>query len=408
MATHPSGPLFPDCWRTQHVSQKIGSAHKSSQRGGGGGGRLSEAAQTLRRLVERTAPYLPKKAVRALFAHLVQLLVFNKNKLVEPVAADYFRAICFLLKYKPHLDHLDEWQWLDILEVCFALLLGDDVKGGEHFSDDDSLISGAQGSIIVRPSGVVLQDDDIVPRPTATAASSHLNISVMQCIRQLFLTPSAPYNLHGKTILIKFCRFFHAFPTEPSTHLDAITALNCALSNLTMNSSACVSKVAPTLWSTVVGMWNTRISQLKEQVVITLRHLFAFIVPRGEDESYDGMLETCIQQLCDCIVVRGRVENLNLDNLALGLHPEPALPSQVFHAQTYRLGQGFMPTDAIAWAILELGSDCMAALLQISDVIRPARVEGLNERKRRRVRQMLTNNMGPIQMSYFIFQTHSD
>lgn len=85
---------------TKKSSSKNTSSNAASNR-------LGDAAAAVRWLTETAVQRLNKKVVKALLAHLIQTMVYQ-GELLAPVSLDYIKAVRCLVRWTPHLEHLDE------------------------------------------------------------------------------------------------------------------------------------------------------------------------------------------------------------------------------------------------------------------------------------------------------------
>ncbi|GAA5978039.1 hypothetical protein JCM11641_006607 [Rhodosporidiobolus odoratus] len=114
--------------RNAYVAKKTGPNEK----------RLDEAAGLVKVVAEKVTARLSKKTARALINHLTQLVAVGGE--LQHFALLYLKALRAVLSYQPHLDHLDERQWTDIVSLCFAGALGDKVKIGREFEEEVAML----------------------------------------------------------------------------------------------------------------------------------------------------------------------------------------------------------------------------------------------------------------------------
>jgi ataxia telangiectasia mutated family protein len=348
--------------------------------------KLREAAQTLRWLTERSVTRLSRKVVKALFSHILQMVVY-KESLFEPVAFDYIKALRAVLTYQPHLDHLEPETWTNIVFFCFNVLLGDvvdskynleeDGSGESHEEVEDSDEDGEEG----RPSGSKKRARRASPPGAHASTSASVSVSGLsrhapavsleqiECaaiVSVLLNSASAPYLADPgdpaklpRQIFKRLNRFFETYPTDTSAHQDMISALNAALQHLELNTMSLVTSFGIRIWSHLLSLWGTKTKAMKEGIVIALRTLFPLLAHSDQQPEFvEGI--TRFAKLMDAEVeLRGGLEALSLDSLRLEIGQDESKRG-AFETKTFRVGNQFEGSHALAWAALELQADCLA------------------------------------------------
>ncbi|KAK4700270.1 serine-protein kinase ATM, partial [Phenoliferia sp. Uapishka_3] len=355
--------------------------------------RLEEATNLVRWTVEKVHVELSRKAIKAVLKHLIQMAAYGGK--LQSFALTYLKCLRALLQYAPHLEHLDIPTWTDIVSLCFAGTLGDNIKVGKEFADDEAMeldddFVGVRGSL--RHT-----DEDDVDSATRRTATQE-DIELVGCIEAAFRSKSAPFHTYSKIIFIKFSRFFRQFPHETTAHLPALTALNRAFAELDLNDQKTMREVGTQLWPHILGLWASKNTGLKEQVVMALKYLLPFISHLHTNDAILTLIEAKIQPLLDAVmsepIMRWREGyELDVDNLRLGLDEGKmstrTTVSQPFSYSTMRHGHEFSAKHAVAWAVLELGAESLAKLHMLSEAARSGRTpevpqtpEGSNRNKR--------------------------
>ena len=86
--------------------------------------RLTDAANTIRWLVESAVAYLGKDAMGQVLHHLRDEIVL-RMEILTPIALDYAKAIKCILGFKPHLEHISDGDWNRLLALAFNVVLRD-------------------------------------------------------------------------------------------------------------------------------------------------------------------------------------------------------------------------------------------------------------------------------------------
>ncbi|GAA5887702.1 hypothetical protein JCM16303_003731 [Sporobolomyces ruberrimus] len=348
--------------RNASVSKKTATTDK----------RLDEAAQMVRWLANKVNRYLSRKVVKALINHLTQMIAINGK--LQAYALTYAKALRTVLAYPPHLEHLDERQWTDITMLCFSAVLGDKIKVGQNFSDLEAMDLDGDDEPNQR-RGLDEGDDNstqpIVPKQTANA----LEIELVGCLEVVFRSSSSPFVTHAQAILRKFLRFFRLFPSETTAHLAALVALNRALSELELNDQCSMRQLGPHVWPHILAHWSTKNALLKEQIIVSLRYLFPFVIPRQHPHrstNEPSVIERA-KALYEAVLTEPTIRwresfVMDIDHLSLGIEEEKRSGVRAaFTATTFRIGGGFDEKDAVAWCIAELGADALARVYEVVD-----------------------------------------
>ncbi|GAA5938292.1 hypothetical protein JCM10213_003256 [Rhodosporidiobolus nylandii] len=382
--------------------------------------RLDDAAQLVRFCVEKSVQQVSRKTAKAVVNHLTQMIASggssssSSSRDLPPYALTYLKALRAVLSHPPHLEHLDEKQWTDVVALCFSGALGDKIKIGQEFADenamelddDASLPRGALRNGTPRAAGS--DEDELAPSASTSRGgrgksrrdekrtATPVEIELLHVLDCAFRAHSAPFLPYAHAILSKFLRFFARFPGETSAHLPALSALNRALQELDLNDQKSMRRIGARMWGSLVGLWQTKSAGTKEMVVVALRLLFPFVVPSpatlavaaagggggaAREDERDGARKA--RELYDAVLsepgIRWReAYELDIDVLRLGVSPPSPTPSsssssapqageRAFHAQTFRLASGFDDKHAVAWATVELGAMALARVAEVGE-----------------------------------------
>ncbi|GAA5846422.1 hypothetical protein JCM9279_001368 [Rhodotorula babjevae] len=360
--------------------------------------RLDDAAQLVRALVEKVHRVVSRKTAKAIVAHLTQTSAVQGK--LQPYALTYMKALRTVLAYPPHVEHLDERQWTDIVTLCFSALLGDKIKIGQDFVDDAAMDFDDDdengGGQQVGGSALRAGLDEEMAHPSKTRRTANpTEIELVGVIEVVFRSKSSLFLVYAQAIFRKFLRFFRLFPAETTAHLSALVALNRVFAEVDLNDQRSMRRIGPHLWRHVLALWPTKSASLKEQVVMALRYLFPFVVPPPLRSSTDGGASANgagvagdlaavarAKELYEAVLAEPSIRwrdayVLDLDALRLGLGSSTAGPSsggggggaRAYDAQTFRLGTGFDDKHAVAWGVVELGADALARIYEVEDAV---------------------------------------
>ncbi|KAJ7658097.1 hypothetical protein B0H17DRAFT_1213256 [Mycena rosella] len=397
--------------------------------------RLTDAANTVRWLTERTAQYLNNPVAQALLDHLYRTMM-HKNDLLEPVALDYIKALRHLLEWTPHLDRLDVNRWVGIVEMAFNVVLGDPIKNSFCNDPAESCASPAPVPMEVDDSEFFLENDDesdassmtspskkrrrrggtAAPAPSSLRSPSKPRRNKIPSKEQNELVPilflllrssSAPLLLQDvaylpSSILLRLQRFLEIYPADASLYYDYLLTLISTLSHLSLNRKDSVVRFAQGSWDLLVSLWGTKNKAMKECLVAVLRVLFPFLTAHGKSRatSYDWSMGIAqLWRLLDGEAEsRWGVDGLSLECLRLELADPEDGDSCAFVARTFRAGYNFDTTQALAWAILELQADCAEKLFQHSESIHSQPAPSTrNSNKRTRVENPISSLLDSMQ-----------
>lgn len=179
------------------------------------------------------------------------------------------------------------------------------------------------------------------------------------------LSPTMPYL--GSSILRRLHRFIEVYPADTSMHHDYILSVSATLSHLALNKKRDVTTFARGAWDGLVGLWGTKNKRMKEGLVGVLRVLFPFYTATDDEYSSNGPSSkfNCSDGIGKLWYLldgeaesRWGVEGLLLDSLRLEVAEDREDDRGAFVMNTFRAGWHFDRSQALAWAILELQTDC--------------------------------------------------
>jgi ataxia telangiectasia mutated family protein len=395
-------PVFQALFHT--VRTELEAANKASSKSTTSAAnaerRLSDAASVVRWLTERTAHLLNKGVVRALFEHFLQTMV-RRGRLVTPVALDYAKALRCLVTYTPHLEHMEDETWVEMVELAFNVIMNDlittrfvqDVEDGSAGADDLELYleddpmeddnevppltrkrarRNSAGTPVPSSSKTKSQSGRDSKAPARQVPVSLEQVEFMSLLSVLFRSPSSPllspdFLFLPSSILLRLQRFLDIYPPDTSLQHDYLLALSSTLSTLSLNKKYLVEKFARSSWDGLVRLWGTKNKRMKEGVIVVLRILFPFVASVSGLADANGPPFDCAESIGRLwYLLNGEAESrwgvdcLSLDCLRLEMVKTDSRSDEIgpFVANTFRSGWSFDEGQALAWAILELQADC--------------------------------------------------
>jgi len=368
--------------------------------------RLAEAANVVRWLIGRTVQHMNMKVVKDCIEHLTRTL-HGDDSVFGAVALDYSKALRSIVAFRPHLDHLNKNIWLHITTMAFNVVLKDpidaDLNGeanemevdqhtdvpSDMYDDDEEAgqpgpstpVKGKKRSRANSGPTPILSPRKSQTQRRRTVFSVTLEqVEFVSILRILLSTPTAPF-LHPSfsflpaAVLQRLQRFLERYPADSSLLRDYISILSAVLDHLSLNKKREVEQFALSTWEGLIGLWGTKDKNLKEGLLVVIRHLFHFITAPAVSEEklpkYDwaqniGSLWNLLDAEAES---RWGADGLSLEALRLVVdvtQPNFRVQDGPFVAKTFRAGWNFDSGQALSWAILELQADCTAKVRILS------------------------------------------
>ncbi|SPO27943.1 related to TEL1 - telomere length control protein [Ustilago trichophora] len=335
--------------------------------------RLQRAAQMLRSLVDKAAPLLTRKVVKALVTHILQMLN-HRGTLFRPVAPAYSSALCSILKQHHHVDHLDPEDWSAAASLCFAILLGRDLDAATTTTNLEEWLPTIPNSVAsgVQRRGLSLED-------AVTA----------ECLRYLMACSVAPLLGPGGlalSLLADYTRFLLAFPVESSAHLPAITGLVFLLEHLELNNTRQVVFAALSLRNVLLGLCKSKNQLLKIQLLLLLRIVVPLIASLANKRSEVALPQdpaalhslrteaiTFLELVHDTLLrdpdTRWALEPVRIDALVFrrpqNQQAELSCPSLILCNSAFFISPYSSEQDTMAWCRVGLQVDIIDALMTL-------------------------------------------
>jgi serine-protein kinase ATM len=312
--------------------------------------------------------------------------VIHRGELVAPIALDFIKSIKTIVSFQAHMDHLDDTNWVAILELAFNVVLRDPLRHPFREEEDDEYSYDSNDNapddvdMEFQPSTSAAQSRkrqrNSSPMPSHSlksqrrvpVAASNEQVECASIIYVLLRVRSTPLlsklfpNL-AAAVLKRLRRFLTIYPTDSSLHRDYLLTVSATLSHLSLNRKRDVEAFARHSWPDLVDLWGTGTKSpwIKEALVSVFRVLFPFLTAI---ESPSKIWRDGVSKLWYLLEAesenRWGVDGLFLESLRLEMASPREYDSdrQPFIASTFRAGWHFDSKQALAWAILELQADC--------------------------------------------------
>ncbi|KAI0091661.1 hypothetical protein BDY19DRAFT_638931 [Irpex rosettiformis] len=376
--------------------------------------RLSEAASTVRFLVEKGTKAFTKALRRQILDHIVSNMKYQ-GRLIDAVALDYVKAMKCLFAWTPHLEHLEDNNWVKLVELSFNIILEDPFRKGleeqvqpteeqptEQSDEEEGVSESVTSPRKRRLAGLSRATASPVPSSSRSLPVSLEKIEFASLLSMLLRSPNAPiiserHPLLPAALLNRLERFLVQYPADTSLHRDYLTALSATLSQIALNEQKLTVKFAKATWPALVGMWSTKNQRLKEDLVVILRMLFPYFTSALDEGEYDDGLSRLWKLLDGEAQSRWGVDSLSMDSLRFEIAKDETEPtSSAFAARTFRYGWHFESNQALAWVILELHADCGEKLYRLSESVHAI---GGPSSKRRKINNPVEALLSSIRVS---------
>src|SRR5258708_6357624 len=342
--------------------------------------KLADVASKLRELVQKTASRINRPVLRALVNHLLQTMV-HKGDLLEPVALDYAKSLVFLFQTTPlHLDHLETKVWVNLLHMCFSVIVGRRVVIDRLFDEDmkamveDNVAHDKRGALEGlasprkrRSSPEVM--NSLEDKPSEILVTQ-VQVEMANLVKTLMPSTSYPYMStefpHLVPALLKrFQDFFFLYSPDTSIQPQIFAALTTLLRNVSYNCIQAVTDFGHATWKCILALFSSKHRHIKEDVIVTLKLLLPFItspmeyVNQPNERHVSDNLRALVRRIQSEAENRtkGVLEQLSLDHIRLQ-HMADGEDGGVFYLGTIRSADTLTSSQALTWAMLDLQADC--------------------------------------------------
>lgn len=334
-------------------------ALKSNSRGPSGS-RLSACASVIRTAVDVFWRNLRTKSVRAIIDHITDTLPTPGEALWEPLSVDYAKSLAALLRYPPHVEHLGDDDWEQLMTFCLRSLgLQEDEdsqhsrRNGRRSTLDDYVDAGSGRSTPLTPSLTIRE------RPVGDKSVIE---EVLICIQLLTASSNAPVQGFAEKILRGLAEFVKSTPIAGSAHQAAFNSINTVVTKVLFDQSALVRVFLLDLIPVIRRLWATKHIGLKDELLVTISLCIIFLgdsARREPSEFLADLVEGLMNTLYSEYTKRPEKEILQLDELTFCQGDLTQLAKPIIRP---RLGNAKSEHNwTVIWA--------MASLLQLAEDI---------------------------------------
>ncbi|KAJ5893828.1 hypothetical protein N7495_005519 [Penicillium taxi] len=311
--------IFESLFQSIAVEKSIynKAASKSSSKGPSASAtRLSAYASVIRTAVDIFLRNIRSKSFRAIVEHITETIPAPGEGLWELLSVDYTKCLSSLLSYPPHIEHLADAAWDDLVDYCLAAI------GFQSIVD---------GRLSIRSSYWSTQDDlDAIdgrstPSRVATtiattekqAGDRNAIREVLTCLQLLITKSCAPTQAAAEKILQGLVDFVKSPSMAGNLHQLAISSINTVVSRVIFDQSDLARSSLLDLIPTIRRLWTTKLHNLKDELLATLMLCIVVLVDTcrtNASELLNSSVEGLVNFLLSDIVKRSEKELLQIDD----------------------------------------------------------------------------------------------
>ncbi|KAL2011470.1 hypothetical protein VTN00DRAFT_4188 [Thermoascus crustaceus] len=282
--------------------------------------RLSTCASVLRVAVEASLRNLRTKSVHAVVDHIIQTIPAPGEGLWEPLGSDYMKCLRTLLQYPPHVEHLGECEWQDLVSFCLRNL-GHVESGGSQLSIRNSHRAPSEGfDVSSSRSTPVRITQSQAGRSGQSDGKSNTGIveNAAVCLKLLTETSNAPVQRAARKILTGLTDFLISFPHAGNAHQAAFSTINTVILKVLCDQSDLIRGFILDIIPVIRRLWTTKLSALKDEILVTIMlcmDLLANTSRRSPSESLAELVEGLADVLHSEYLKRPEKEILQIDDI---------------------------------------------------------------------------------------------
>lgn len=297
------------------------------------GTRLSNGAAALRLVLEVGVGRLRTKTVNALIEHITEALPLSEGGFCEHLEDAYPKCLRTLLSHAPHVEHLGEAAWQDLVDFCLGGIEPTDVVDDSQVSSRISTRFRSEtpdASIRATPNRPLGRQDSRASRQGTKDGSDEL----MFCLQLLVSCPSAPVISRAKPVFDALIHFLTRSNAISRSHPAAFVTFNAVLTRTMTERLDLAHSYMVLILPIIKRLWTSKSVQLKDQLLITLLCGLRLFRSKSASQTLEEntilVLESLIEILQADYCKRQDRDSLQLDDLHLfpcnGLQGQPLMP----------------------------------------------------------------------------------
>ncbi|KAF2138836.1 uncharacterized protein K452DRAFT_320941 [Aplosporella prunicola CBS 121167] len=324
---------------------------------------LTRLAAAINLTLESCIRQIEIKTVKVVIIFILDVLE-NLEDHSEQLRVDFHKCLRLVLSYPPHVEHLPKNIWNTILEYCL-----DGISSFQHRSVSGSSFhhtgttSGARGtpdpSAESTPRSSFMRDSSNIDRHSSGSSGSIAMNELVYCVRYLTSATNAPlFDKAYQRILFVLIEWLQAPRGIIGAYVEAFTAINHIISRISLDFGAVAQQAIKSLIPIIRNSWSSRLSLLKEELLITLIHSKAHIASMLHMVADDAdELRFDLESLLDTMQAeygkRPDREQLQVDDLRLRFRVDCPFEQSPFHMALCRLRPGNTKSEH-PWILVHL------------------------------------------------------
>ncbi|CAG7979258.1 unnamed protein product [Penicillium salamii] len=281
--------------------------------------RLSTCASVIRMAVDLFLRNLRIKTIRAIIDHITETIPVPGEGLWEPLSLDYIKSLVSLLRYRPHVEHLDEDDWEALIGFCLASIAQQDneesqlsIRSTRSVYDDPDASDGRSTPSRMTPA----------PANRERHSTNRNSIEeVMLCIQCLTSAPNAFLQTTAQTILLGLVGLVESpsISVAGNAHQLAFSSINAVVTKVLFDQSELVCSSLLRLVPVIRRLWaTTKLQALKDELLVTLMLSMVILVDAVQKDPSEALahdIEELVSMLHSEYVEHSAKKSLQIDEI---------------------------------------------------------------------------------------------
>ena len=304
---------------------------------------LAHCSEALRATIRSGAEKLKPKTVRYVIQNVIQFVSLANGDFDSPYSHGYLKTLSTLLEHEPHIELLDESDWLAAVEYC--------IHGITHQATDSAALTSLPhpaATTRVRPS----------PR-SLSSLNSPLNVKkrnaeeLMECLHALVSATNAPVLQTPESIANAIVDFLQSQgPVIGHFHHVGFSALNAMIQATYAEEVSISTSIIPRVLPMIAQLWSSKtasndemLNVSKDEMAITIiiwRLHMKRLMAENDGAKLEPFLIDVQQSLMNDYEKRSERDQLQIDDVIMdgdtGCDTEYGLlPAGFFFVQPHNL-----------------------------------------------------------------------
>ena len=302
------------------------------------------------------------KTVLALIDHVVDTLPSRDGTLFGPISLEYLRAMRALLRYQPHVEHLEKDEWISVVDFCIHGIQASHERSSEDLEFSQRGVSRSMSTPGLSNGRLKTRTGAKKDNAPREAASKHLN-ELIVCLQYLVGAGNAPLLARASAISKSSLEVLSTCSDKGEAQSAAFSVANTLLFATIKNRTSLAQETIEQLLPHIRRLWTAKSSSLKDQMLITLMLAEAPLHHVLKAERSSALLED-IDALLDTFQADDaawrEIHQLRLEHIGLSLRGfRSPLGSGTFYLRSK------VPEHQQFWAILLTAARLMVFIDQL-------------------------------------------